>query len=248
MSFNFKIFSSPSFYIRVGLFIFALVLCGLLFLQVNRHTWLLFKSLSVFATALIAGGTFGQFRTLPFRLALSQVSSGLFKFAIGFVVICCALAALVFWMADPLNLSAPADQKLIMIFHDHRAAFERLREMATEDRGRGIFINQYDMEGNITEARKQEYQTFLSKIYPGGLRYPGLEVRVAPDGSARFIFTGGGVLVAGDEWFKGIAYIPEISRRDGVIVPNLDKANTFPADTYLREIEPNWYIFYESFD
>jgi hypothetical protein len=247
MSFKLKIFFSPSFYIRTGLFVLAMVLFGLLFLRVDSLTWLLFKSLSVFAAALITGGIFGYFKTLPFKPALSKVLLGLFKLLVGFVVICCAVAALLFWMADPFNLSAPADQKLIMLFHDHREAFEKLREMATEDLGRASYITQFDIEGNINEARKQEYQTLLSEIYPRGLRYPGLQVGGGPDG-VRFIFAGGGLSAISGGWLKGIEYHPENRRRIGTIVQNLDKANTLPPDVYLREIEPNWYIVYQNLD
>jgi len=183
-------FSSPVFYMRTGLFVLAMVLFGLLFLRVDSHTWLLFKCLSVFGAALITGGIFGYFKTLPFEPALSKVSLGLFKIVIGivigFVVICCAVVAYLFWIADPFNLSAPTDQKLIMIFHDHREAFEKLREMATEDSAQALYITQSAIEGNITEARKQEYKTLLSEIYPRGFHYPGVhqvhQVDGGPDG------------------------------------------------------------------
>jgi hypothetical protein len=107
MRFKIAMFSSPSFYIRAGFFLLAMVLVGLLFLRVDSHTWLLFKCLAIFAAALIAGGTFGYFKTLPLKSALSKVFLGLFKIVIGFVVLCGAVAAFLFWLADPLNLSAP---------------------------------------------------------------------------------------------------------------------------------------------
>ncbi len=244
-------FYSPLFYIRAGLLVLAMVLYGLLFLRVDSHTWLLFKCLSVFAAALITGGIFGYFKTLPFKPALSKISLGLFKIVIGFVVICCAVYAFLLWLVDPFNLSAPADQKLIMIFHDHREAFEKLREMATEDSGQNLYITQSAIEGNITEARKQEYKTLLSEIYPRGLHYPGVhqvhQVDAEPDGWVRFVFAGGEFPISGG-WLKGIDYQPGNRRRIGTIIQNLDKANTLPPDIYLREIEPNWYIVYQNLD
>jgi hypothetical protein len=135
-----------------------------------------------------------------------------------------------------------------MIFHDHREAFEKLREMATEDQGRALYITQSAIEGKITDERKREYQTLLSEIYPRGFRYRGLQVGAGDDGSVRFTFAWGALSAISGGWLKGIDYVPGADRRIGTIVQNLDEANTLSPDVYLREIEPNWYIVYWSYD
>src|SRR5437868_5619356 len=95
--------------------------------------------------------------------------SKLLKVALRLVVVCCVIfcgiAALLFWMADPYRLTAPPDQKLLTIFHDHRAAFEELRQMATDDARSGSFNFQYDEE--LTRLRRQKYRQLLSEIHPG---------------------------------------------------------------------------------
>jgi hypothetical protein len=62
-----------------------------------------------------------------------------------FLVVCfITVGAILVWLADPLYLKAPADplylkapkdRELFTVFQDHRAAFEQLRQMATEDFG-----------------------------------------------------------------------------------------------------------------
>ena len=51
-----------------------------------------------------------------------------------------------------------------------------------------------------------------------------------------FNFTWGGLLAIGPEWRKGIAYLPEGTEKEGVIVQNLDKPGKFPPGprTYGR--------------
>jgi hypothetical protein len=171
-----------------------------------------------------------------------SLKSSLFKMVFGFVLVCFALGALVFWMADPLNLRAPKDQKLLTLFHDHRAAFERLRQMATEDlqQKKASYFNESCFYGKLDEMRKQEYKPLVSEIYHG------LTVTVDYDATARFCFAGGGMILAiGPGWVKGIQYVPGNYERKGHVVQNLDEANTLPPGVYLREIEPNWFIFYQ---
>jgi hypothetical protein len=58
----------------------------------------------------------------------------------------CAVALFIFWMTDPYYLMAPPDQKLIALFHDQRAAFEELRQMATEDSPREGYFSRFYLD------------------------------------------------------------------------------------------------------
>lgn len=168
------------------------------------------------------------------------LKSVLFKMTFGFIVVCCALGALVFWMADPLNLSAPSDKDLLTLFHDHRTAFERLRQMATEDlqQKNAVYYNQTASYGKLDEMRKQEYKHLLSEIH-------GHSVAPGYDGAVGFAFAGGGLSAISPGWSKGIVYIPGNYARGAHIVQNLDKANKLPPGVYLRQIEQNWFIVYQ---
>src|SRR5277367_2306338 len=86
------------------------------------------------------------------------------RLAVGCCVVFCAVAAVCFWMADPYYLTAPSDQKLMATFHDHRAAFEELRQMATEDSRYGPFDFHYAEK--LSELQRQKYRHSLSEIRP----------------------------------------------------------------------------------
>jgi hypothetical protein len=79
---------------------------------------------------------------------------GIIRILIWPAVVSSAVALLVFWMADPLNLTAPSDQKLIAIFHEHRAAFEELRQMATADLQKESYFSLYVLDDKLGKARK----------------------------------------------------------------------------------------------
>lgn len=166
---------------------------------------------------------------------------GLLIVVAALAVICGAVAALIFWALDPWNLSAPSDRTLIDTFHQNRAAFERLHQMAAEDAGRISYVSRSEIVGTISDTRKQEYKDLLPKIHSGlivGMDYD----------SERFIFAHGALSAISGGWTKGIEYVPGDAKRFGVIVQNLDKANELSANVYLREIEPHWFIFYQSDD
>ena len=165
------------------------------------------------------------------------------KTVIGLVIACCVVAVpilLILWMADPLNLRAPNDRALIVLFHDHRMALERLRQMATEDLNvQGWRITASSLNEKLDDARKREYRHLLSEVQPLGMS-------VDYDGTVRFAYAGGGILAIGPEWGKGIEYVPGDYRKKGAIVQNLDRARKLPlGDVYLRQIEPHWFIFYQ---
>lgn len=216
----------------------------------------------------------------------------LFKTAFGlifaFLGLILIFAAVVFWMADPLNLRAPKDQKLIAIFHAHREAFEKIQQMATEDAQYGWYFDsffegaeldekyrqEYEKDpryawyfkspyfegGKLKEARRKEYQDLISEISPS------LTIGTDYDSSMGFTFASGGILAIGPGWSKGIAYVPKswetngavygiweengtnYQQWHGIVLTNLDNAQSLPANGYMREIEPNWFLFYQRDD
>jgi len=162
------------------------------------------------------------------------------KVALGLVACFVAVGATIFWLADPLYLKAPKDRELITVFQDHRAAFEKLPQMAAED---SIWIfSESDLDARLGDKRRQEYKSLLSEIRPG------LSVGRG-DQTTRFIFAGGGLLAIGPEWVKGIEYIPGSTDRVGVVLQNLDQpASLATGGVYLRQIEPKWFIFFQNTD
>ena len=162
------------------------------------------------------------------------------------ITLCCALVTVILWTADPLNLRAPKDEDLLTLFHDHRAEFERLRQMVTEDmqnKKASYFGDESSFYGKLDETRKQEYKYLVSRIYPG------LTAAVDYDATVIFDLAGGGWFLAiGPGWMKGIEYVPGDYRRKGEIVQNLDNAKGLPSGIYLREIEPRWFIVYQHDD
>jgi hypothetical protein len=58
----------------------------------------------------------------------------------------------------------------------------------------------------------------------------------------------GGLSAISSGWLKGIEYVPGSFEKKGVILQNLDGANTLSAGVYLRQIEPNWFIVYQRTD
>jgi hypothetical protein len=143
-------------------------------------------------------------------------------------------------MADPLYLKAPKDRELFTVFHDHRAAFEKLRQMATEDSL--SYFSKSDLDARLSDQRKREYKNLLSEIRSG--------LVVTTDSQmAKFIFAGGGLSAIGPGWDKGIVYVPGSTDRAGVIRDNLDRpASLATGEVYLRQIEPKWFIIFEKTD
>jgi len=123
------------------------------------------------------------------------------------------------------------------------------------------FKSPYFEGGKLNEARRKEYEDLVSEISPG------LAVGTDYDSSMAFTFAGGGTSAIGPGWSKGIEYVPgsretngavygnsEINgityrqQWQGVVLTNLDNAQTLPANVYLRPIESNWFIFYQRTD
>jgi hypothetical protein len=177
-----------------------------------------------------------------------------FKVIFVSILLCFAVTATFFWMADPFNFKAPKDQKLLEIFNAHREVFEKLQQMATEDARNGRYLDApyFDGGSKFDKSRQQEYENIISEIRPG--------LHVAIDGHdkvVRFIFAGGGTSAIGPGWVKGIEYVPESFEIEGVtysqgwqgiVSTNLDNARMLPANVYVRQIEPKWFIFYQKTD
>ena len=91
----------------------------------------------------------------------------------------------------------------------------------------------------LDQSRRSKYKGLISQIRP--------DVKVVTNGYTgvvRFIFAGEGSAI-GPDWFKGIEYVPRDYGQEGIPLPDLDKAASLPAHVYMRQIEPNWFIFYQ---
>ena len=159
----------------------------------------------------------------------------------GVVLVCLSLAFSMLWQGGcrTSKTVVPNDQELISIFRAHRQAFEQLQEMATADARRNWYLGASD-PGKLDQSRRDGYKKLISEIRP--------DLQVGMNGTTgviRFIFAGEGVAI-GPGWVKGIEYVPGDYTREGVLVPDLDKAASLPDSLYVREIEPRWFIFYQS--
>jgi hypothetical protein len=178
--------------------------------------------------------------------------STLLKVALRLVLVCCVLfcgiAALLFWMADPYYLKAPSDQKLMTRLHDHRAAFEALRQMAADDSKQEGYFNEHLLNEKFPWSRRQEYKHLEAEIYPSFDIIIWATVN-GPYKVVKFVFARGGLSAIGPEWTKGLEYIPgDYNKNEGQLLPSLDNPNTLPDGMYVREIEPHWFIFYDYID
>ena len=170
---------------------------------------------------------------------MARFSIGL-KFASGALLAFVVFAAVALWEkgGGAPRVAAPNDEELISTFRAHREAFEHLQEMATEDARRGWFLGGSD-PAKLDQPRRDEYKNVIGQIRPG------LQVAMTgPTGGVRFIFAGEGSAI-GPGWVKGIEYVPGDYSGEGVLLSDLNKAASLPANVYIREIEPRWLIFYQ---
>ena len=132
-----------------------------------------------------------------------------------------------------------SDQNLIDLFRAHRAAFERLRDMAIEDSIVQSYFRASSGINNLSTLRQQEYTNNIKQISSGLI--------VTVDGHSRvsFIFTTSGTSAIGPGSFKGIEYISESHEKRGVVVENLDNTSLLSTGVYLRIIEPKWFVVYQ---
>ena len=87
----------------------------------------------------------------------------------------------------------------------------------------------------------------MSQIYPC-INVTIWQTATGPDDVVRFEGAWAGLSAIGSEWSKGIAYIPGDYKKEGPILPNLDKPGALPYGMYLRQIEPHWFIYYDYID
>lgn len=158
--------------------------------------------------------------------------------ALCFWTVCGALGLFRPLLAEPMQVSAPKDSQLVADFRAHRAVFERLRQMVTEDMHTQSFWSKSELGGIEPEARRREYETLL------GLNQD-LRVTVNYDGSVRFIYVTGGVSAIGPGWLKGIQFVPSSAKVKGVLVKSLDDPRDLRAGVYFVQIEPEWFILYQ---
>jgi hypothetical protein len=165
-------------------------------------------------------------------------------FASGPILVCLAVASCVFSEVGcrASKTVEPSDQTLISTFRGHRQAFRQIQEMATDDMRRGWYLGT-SSPNKLDQSRRNEYRSLISQIRP--------DLKVVTNGYTgvvRFIFAGEGSAV-GPDWFKGIEYVPaDVSgdvNREGILLPDLDKAAGLSANVYIRQIDPRWFIFYQ---
>jgi hypothetical protein len=162
------------------------------------------------------------------------------KFIPDSVLVCLVLAACALWEGGcgSSRLAEPTDQNLISTLHSHRQVFEEVQEMAAEDARHSWYLGASDPI-QLDQPRRSKYEKLISEIRPG------LAVAMnGNDGVVRFIFAGEGSAI-GPGWVKGIEYVPGDYSREGVLLPDLNKAASLSANVYIRQIEPNWFIFYQ---
>jgi hypothetical protein len=162
------------------------------------------------------------------------------RFPPGPLLVCLAVASSMLWEGGcrASKTVEPSDQNLISAFRGHRQAFEKLQEMAAQDARRNWYLWASD-PSKLDQSRRDGYKNLISEIRP--------DLQVAMNGTTgvvRFLFAGEGVAI-GPGWVKGIEYVPSDYSREGVLLPDLDKAASLPAHVYMREIEPRWLIFYQ---
>jgi hypothetical protein len=163
------------------------------------------------------------------------------RFGLGLIAVAILLGGFLFWLADPFFLTAPDDQRLVSVFQSHRAAFERLRQMAIEDDE--TYLSASGLGERLSAGRRQEYLNLLSEIRSGIVMTTDAQV-------VRFHFAGGGLSAIGPGWSKGIEYLPgDLSQREGVVSTELNHpASLSTGEVYLRMIEAHWFIFFQNID
>jgi len=142
-------------------------------------------------------------------------------------------------LAEPVHIAMPRDHDLVALVSSHRAVFERLRRMVTEDMHKRSYFSESELGGIEPESRRAEYESLLRLK-------KGLRVTVNYDGSVRFIFATFGHSAIGPGWLKGIQFVPTGTKPKGVLVKTLDSPQNLSAGVYLVEVEPEWFLLYQA--
>ncbi len=150
------------------------------------------------------------------------------------------------FMSAPLFGDQPddrPDEVLIATFIEHRAEFERLREMSTEDATMSRVDEDWTNPATMDTARVEEYRRLFKII--GTPR--GITVRPEPD-RVELMSTGHGWVASSSS--KGYLYFkkkPNLKRGSVKLVDNLDGYGWHSQmDTFvIRHIEGDWYLYFE---
>jgi hypothetical protein len=153
-----------------------------------------------------------------------------------------ALTAILLSTGCSRNLTEPTDQDLITIFNDHRDAFRKLQHMAKEDLQNGWYFHWPNFIGSVPPPDQSRWQHYISIV--SGIPQC-FSVFTDYDGHMRFLFAEGSYQIwpPYPRWVKGIEFWPHAC--PWVMLKNLDDAKKLPANVYAREIEPQWFLFYQ---
>ena len=143
-------------------------------------------------------------------------------------------------MSDVVYAEAfPSDEILLNSFRTHSVAYERLRDMATEDMNTQSTFTVGYLSAALPKARREEYRSLMSSITPD------LMVGVDYNGIVRFIFVLHGSAI-GPSSLKGIEYVPAGARSGALFVHDLNKLERYTDGVYLRPIKSGWFVLYQS--
>jgi hypothetical protein len=132
----------------------------------------------------------------------------------------------------------PADSQLIELFAQKSYIFSKIQQLVQDDLKKGKYYSSQCRTNNFGKDRCDEYNKLIAEIDNGKT-----VLFVDYDGTMSFnVAATGSQLAPG--WSKGIIYIPEESPRDGIVLSKLDGLEDRKPDTYLRKIEPHWYLYY----
>jgi hypothetical protein len=187
----------------------------------------------------------------PFKR--KSILGGALSFAA--ITACALVVVVVVGCGSPTRV--PSDQELIASFHAHHDTFEQIEAMAAKDRRNGLYLRWHreswwcpgnwwwcgsSKPSGMPPSRLEDYGKLISQIRPE-VQHVGIN----HDGTTNFMFAASGVNFRPDWWSKGIAYIPpDVDlKTQGVPLPDLNGAPGLPANDYIREIEPAWFLFYQ---
>ena len=132
-----------------------------------------------------------------------------------------------------------SDEIMLSRFHEHRAEFERLREMAVEDDLMRRVDDTWTDPANLPDARVAEYRRLFKLVEtPRGIS------KYRDKNQLVFLASTLGWVASGSS--KGYLYSPG-KRPSGKFIESLnDYEKLRERDVYfLRQIEGDWYLFFE---
>ena len=152
-----------------------------------------------------------------------------------------AIAFAIFFVALPglEERPLPTDQELISNFKQHRAGFDRLRDMVMQDKGLLIITNdrtwpEDPQAAGVSQSRIAEYRALLKELgIHGGLSASVDRTTIQLTSASR------GFVTHGSE--KGYEYASEPIRT--YLVPNLELLSK--GGLGWRPIEDGWYLYFK---